>query len=122
MHLTTGVINPDTTATIDLVNPLRTSMTFLGQDIDFAPFYFAEPKDLSETIRAGIADGTIQNLFLVLQIPGAPFPGVSNQPPLIGVSNQLPILGRSYLSTNGGLTFTRRNDFNFRFSMILSER
>ena len=119
--LTTGVINPDTTATIDLVNPLRTSMTFLGQDTDFAPFYFAEPKELSETIRAGIANGTIQNLFLVLQIPTAPFPGVSHQPPLIGISSQAPILGRSYLSTNGGLTFTRRNDFNFRFSMILSQ-
>ena len=119
--LTTGVINSDTTATIDLVNPLRTSMTFLGQDTDFAPFYFSEPKELSETIRAGIADGTIQNLFLVLKIPAAPFSGVSNQPPLIGLSNQAPILGRSYLSTNGGLTFTRRNDFNFRFSMILSE-
>ena len=118
--LATGVINPDTTATIDLANPLRTSVTFLGQDTDFAPFYFAEPKELSETIHAGIAAGTIQNLFLVLQIPGPPFPGVSNQPPLIGVSNQPPILGRSFLSTNGGLTFTRRNDFNFRFSMILS--
>lgn len=118
--LTTGVINPDTTATIDLANPLRTSVTFLGQDTDFAPFYFAEPKELSQTIHAGIAAGTIQNLFLVLQIPGPPFPGVSNQPPLIGVSNQSPILGRSYLSTNGELTFTRRNDFNFRFSMILS--
>ena len=119
--LTTGVINPDTTATIDLANPLRTSMTFLGQDGDFAPFYFAEPKQLSETIRAGIADGTIQNLFLVLKIPGEPFPGVSNLPPLIGFSNQPPILGRSYLSTNGGLTFTQRNDRNFRFSMIFSE-
>lgn len=118
--LTTGVINPDTTATIDFANPLRKSVTFLGQDTDFAPFYFAEPKELSETIHAGIAAGTIQNLFLVLQIPGPPFPGVSNQPPLIGVSNQSPILGRSYLSTNGGLTFARRNDFNFRFSMILS--
>ena len=119
--LTTGVINSDGTAAIDLVNPLRTSTTFLGQDTDFAPFYFSEPKELSETVRAGIANGSIQNLFLVLQIPAAPFPGVSHQPPLIGVSNQAPILGRSYLSTNGGLTFTRRNDFNFRFSMIFSE-
>ena len=119
--LTTGVINPDGTATIDLVNPLRTSTPFLAQDSDFAPFYFAEPKLLSETIRAGIANGTIQNLFLVLKIPGAPFPGVSNQPPLIGVSNEAPILGRSFLSTNGGITFTRRNDFDFRFSLLLSE-
>lgn len=119
--LTTGVINPDSTATIDLINPLRTSTTFLAQDRDFAPLYFADPKDLSETVRAGIANGTIQNLFLVLQIPAPPFPGVSNQPPVIGVSNQAPLLGRSYLSTNGGITFTRRNDFDFRFSMIFSE-
>jgi len=119
--LTTGVINPDSTATIDLVHPLRTATTFLGQDTDFAPFYFTEPKDLSETVRAGIADGTIQNLFLVLQIPQPPFPGVSNQPPLIGLSNQAPIRGRSYLSRDGGVTFTRRNDFDFRFSMIFSQ-
>ena len=119
--LAKGVINPDTTATIDLVTPLRSSVAFLGQDTDFASFYFSEPKDLSETIRLGIADGSIQNLFLVLQIPPAPFPGVSNQPPLIGLSTQAPILGRSFLSTNGGVTFTRRNDLNFRFSLIASK-
>lgn len=119
--LATGVINSDGTATIDLANPLRTAPMFLAQDTDFSPFYFSEPKELSETVRAGIADGTIQNLFLVLQTPGPPFPGVSHHPPLIGVSNQPPILGRSYLSKDGGLTFTRRNDFNFRFSMIFSE-
>lgn len=118
--LTTGVINPDTTATVDLANPLATSLSFLAQDTDFSPFYFPEPKELSETIRAGIANGTIQNLFLVLEIPPAPFTGVSNQPPLLGLSTQAPILGRSFLSTNGGLSFTRRNDLNFRVSLILS--
>jgi hypothetical protein len=119
--LAKGVINPDTTATIDLVTPLATSSGFLAQDTDFAPFYFKNPQDLSEVIRLGIADGSIQNLFLVLQIPPAPFAGVSNQPPLIGLSAQAPILGRSYLSTNGGATFTRRNDLNFRFSLIASQ-
>ena len=119
--LAKGVINPDTTATIDLVTPLDRSIAFLGQDTDFAPFYFKNPHDLSETIRLGIADGSIQNLFLVIQIPPAPFVGVSNQPPLIGLSSQAPILGRSFLSTNGGATFTRRNDFNFRFSLIASQ-
>lgn len=119
--LTTGVINADTTATIDLVNPLATSVTFLAQDLDFAPFYFKNPHDLSEIVRLGIASGSIQNLFLVIQIPSAPFPGVSNQPPLIGLSSQAPIMGRSFLSTNGGLTFNRRNDFNFRFSLIASQ-
>ena len=118
--LTTGVVNPDTTATINLATPLDSSVTFLAQDTDFAPFYFKNPHDLIEGIRTGIADGSIQNLFLVIQIPPSPFPGVSNQPPLIGLSSQAPIRQRSFLSTNGGLTFTRRNDFNFRFSMVAS--
>ena len=119
--LAKGVINPDTTATIDLVNPLDRAIMFVGQDTDFAPFYFKNPQDLSETIREGIADGSIQNLFLVLQIPPTPFAGVSNQPPLVGLSTQAPILGRSFLSTNGGATFSRRNDLNFRFSLIASQ-
>jgi Matrixin len=118
--LTTGVINPDTTATVDLANPLATSIGFLGQETDFSPFYFADPKDMSETIRLGIANGTIQNLFLVIQIPNSPFPGVSNQPPLLGLNTTGTIFGRSFLSTNGGLTFNRRNDLNFRVSLVLS--
>ena len=120
--LTTGVINPDTTATVDLLNPIDTATGFLGQDTDFAPFYFKNPHLIGEQVRLGINAGTIQNLFLVLQIPTTtPFPGVSNQPPLIGLSTQAPILGRSFLSTNGGLTFNRRNDLNFRFSLLISE-
>ena len=119
--LATGTINPDTTATINLATPLDTSVTFLGQDTDFAPYYFKNPHDLSENIRLGIANGSIQNLFLVLQILPAPFPGVSNQPPLIVLNTQAPIQGRSFLSTNGGLTFNRRNDVNFRFSLVASQ-
>lgn len=119
--LTTGVINPDTTATIDLANPLASESLFVAQDLDFSPFYFKNPHDLSERIRAGIADGSIQNLFLTIQIQSAPFAGVSAQPPLLGLSTQAPILGRSFLSTNGGLTFTRRNDLNFRIGMVASQ-
>lgn len=118
--LAKGVINPDTTATIDLANPIATSLTPVGQDTDFAPFYFKNPHEISKDIRAGIADGSIQNLFLVLQIPAPPYGGVAAQPPLIFLSTQAPILGRSFLSTNGGATFTRRNDVNFRFSMVAS--
>ena len=119
--LTTGVINPDTTATINLATPLDSSITFVAQETDFAPYYFKNPHDLSEVIRLGIADGSIQNLFLVLQIQPAPFAGVSNQPPLIGLSTQAPILGRSFLSTNGGVTFNRRNDLNFRIGLVASQ-
>ena len=119
--LTTGVINPDTTATINLATPLDSNVTFVAQDTDFAPYYFKNPHDLSEVIRLGIADGSIQNLFLVLQIPPAPFAGVSAQPPLIGLSTQAPIMGRSYLSTNGGVSFSRRNDLNFRIGLVASQ-
>jgi hypothetical protein len=119
--LAKGVINPDTTATIDLATPLASETLFVAQDLDFSPFYFKNPHDLSETIRLGIADGSIQNLFLVIQILPAPFAGVSGQPPLLGLSTQAPILGRSFLSTNGGLTFTRRNDLNFRVGMVASQ-
>lgn len=118
--LTKGVINTDTTATIDLVNPLASEIVFVGQDTDFSTFYFKNPHDLSETVRLGIADGSIQNLFLVVQILPSPFAGVSNQPPLLGLSTQAPILGRSFLSTNGGATFTRRNDLNFRIALVAS--
>ena len=93
----------------------------MAQDVDFAPFYFKNPHDLSEIVRAGIAAGSIQNLFLVIQIQPAPFPGVSGQPPLLGLSTQAPIQGRSFLSTNGGLTFNRRNDLNYRISLIASQ-
>jgi hypothetical protein len=119
--LTTGSINPDTTANIDLLNPLAVESGFVAQDTDFAPFFLHEGEEIAETVRAGIAAGTISDLFMVLQIPSAPFPGVSGQPPLIGLSTQAPILGRSYLSIDGGATFTRRNDLNFRFSMGWSE-
>jgi hypothetical protein len=119
--LTTGVINPDTTATIDLVNPLASETLFVAQDLDFSPFYFKNPHDLSEIVRLGIANGSIQNLFLVIQIQPSPFAGVSAQPPLLGLSTQAPINGRSFLSTNGGLTFNRRNDLNYRVSLIASQ-
>jgi hypothetical protein len=120
--LATGVINPDGTATIDMLNPIDRAAGFVGQDLDFAPFYFKNPHLIGRQVREGINAGTIQNLFLLLQIQTTtPFPGVSNQPPLIGLSSQVPILGRSFLSTNGGVTFNRRNDFNFRVSLIISE-
>lgn len=120
--LTTGVINPDNTATVDLANPLDRATGFLGQDADFAPFYFKNPHVLGKKIRKGIEDGDIQNLFLVLQIPtSTPFPGVSGQPPLIGLSSIAPIFGRSFISNDGGATWIQIPNFNFRFSLVIGE-
>ncbi|HEX2272026.1 MAG TPA: matrixin family metalloprotease [Pyrinomonadaceae bacterium] len=121
--LAKGTINPPgNTATIDLANPLDTAPVFLGQETDFAPFYFKNPHDLSERIRAGLADGSIENLFLVLQIQGTtPFPGVTGQPPLVGLNSTGTIFRLSFLSLDAGATFQVRNTQNFRFSLIMSE-
>jgi hypothetical protein len=120
--LAKGVINPDNTATIDLANPLDRANGFLGQDNDFAPFYFKNPHVLGKKIRDGIESGDIQNVFLVLQIPTTtPFPGVSAQPPLIGINTVAPLFGLSFFSDNGGVTFGRLPQFNFRFALVISE-
>ena len=69
----------------------------------------------------------IDNLFLVLRVPTTtPFPGVSATPPLIGLDggvavNDVPIFGLSYISDDGGTTFNRVPNFNFRFSLRLAE-
>lgn len=118
--LTTGVVNADGTASIDLANPLELAEGFVGQDGDFANFYFQEPQDLGRTVRAAMASGAIQNLFIVLQIPTSlPFPGVSGQPPLVGLTSGAPIIGRSFLSSNLGATWTRQTTFDFMISLLL---
>jgi hypothetical protein len=119
--ITTGVVNPDGTASLDLANPLVRSQGFIGRDGDFAPLFAHHPGLLGRRVRQGIDAGTIENLFLVLKIPTTtPFPGVSGQPPLIGLNTTGTIFGFSFLS-NDGVTFTRRTDLNFMFSLVLSE-
>lgn len=119
--LTTGVVNPDNTATIDLAHPLESKSGFIGQDNDFAPFYFNDPWSVGKKVIKGINNGSIQNLFMVLQVPTTtPFPGVSAQPPLIGLSTGGPNPRLAFTSDNGGTTWTRRNDINFRFSLVLT--
>jgi hypothetical protein len=120
--LTTGTIDATgATASIDLAHPLARKTSFLAQDSDFAPFHFATPRLLGHVVREGIANGTIQNLFLVLKLGNPPFAGISGQPPLIGLSSAAPILGLSYLSDDGGVTFNRVNNFNFMFSLVLAD-
>jgi Matrixin len=127
--LTTGTVN-GTTATIDLNHTLAQKSGFVGQDNDIAPFYFNFPRTLGAVVKKGIERGTIQNLFIVLQVPTTtPFPGVSGLPSLIGLDgagtpnglpNDAPITGFSFISDDGGATWTQVPNFNFRFSLVTS--
>jgi hypothetical protein len=117
-------------ATIDLAHPLAQKNNFIGQDGDLSPFYFLTPRLLGAAVLKGIERGEIQNLFIVLQVPTTtPFPGVHGLPPLIGLERRLPndppndpqIFGFSFVSNDGGATFVRVPNFNYRFSLILSK-
>lgn len=124
--LTTGTVNPDGTATLNLANPIDRVSDFVGQDNDVAQLFLRHPRLVGAIIRWGINLGLIDNLFIVLRVPTAtPFPGVTGVPPLIGLDggvavNDVPIAGRSYTSADGA-TFTPNATFNFMFSLILSE-
>ncbi len=124
--LVTGTVS-GSTATLDLAHPLAKVTHFIGQDNDFAPFYFPLPDLLGALVRAGINHGTIQNLFIVLRLPTTtPFPGVSGLPPLIGLDggvsgNDAPIFGYSYVSTDG-VTWNQVTNFNFRFSLVMAPK
>ena len=124
--LATGSVS-GSNALIDLSDPLGRVTGFLGQDSDFAPFYLKNGHELGKRVMRGIADGSITDLFMVLRIPTTtPFAGVSGQPPLIGLDggvtpNDVPIAGLSYVSSDGGATFVQNTQFNFRFSLVLSE-
>ncbi len=123
--LVTGTVS-GTTATLDLAHPLAKVTNFVGQDNDFAPFYFPFPDLLGRLVKQKIASGQIKNLFMVLRVPTTtPFPGISGLPPSIGLdggnaTNDVPINGLSYLSTDG-VTFNQVNNFNFRFSLIVTK-
>ena len=124
--LTTGTVNPDGTASVDLATPLSRVTDFVGQDTDFARLIFDDPARLGARVRRDINRGRIQNLFLVLRVPTTtPFPGASALPPLIGLDgdaggNDGPIFGLSYFSNDGGVTFRQRTDTNFMFRLVLS--
>jgi hypothetical protein len=124
--LVTGTVS-GSTATLDLAHPLARVTRFIGQDNDFAPFYFPLPDLLGKVVRRGIDHGDIQSLFIVLRLPTAtPFPGVSATPPLIGLdggnaTNDVPIFGYSYTSTDG-VTWNQVTNFNFRFALVVAPK
>lgn len=118
--LTTGTVS-GTSAIVDLAHPLAKVTGFVGEDDDFAPFYFPFPDLLGRQVKQQIASGQIQNLFLVLRLPTrTPFPGVSAQPPTLWLDAGVPAYGLSYISDDG-VHWSQRTDVNFRFSLVVAK-
>jgi hypothetical protein len=116
--LTTGTVSR-AALTVDFANPLAVATGFVGRDNDFAYLHVDNPRRLGRVIRRAIERGTIENLFLVLQLPTTtPFPGVSGLPPLIGVT--LPGTFQGSWISDDGVTFALQ-PVDYRFSLVLSE-
>lgn len=106
-------------AQLDLGFPLARSKPFIGQDNDDAPWYFAFPRLLGELLRQKIDRGEIQDVFLVLEGPKEPLPGVSQRGPFLGIDEAAPFAGRSFSSTDG-VIFRREEGADFLFGLLLS--
>ncbi len=119
--ITTGVVNRDGTATVDLERPLAEQAPFVGQDGDFTPLYVDDPATLGVRVRMEVQLGRISDLFLVLQLPEGPFPG--GMPPLVGIDEfeggGEP--GFSFMSVDGGVRLAPAGIGNWLFALVASE-
>ncbi|MFN7963742.1 MAG: hypothetical protein U0002_20940 [Thermoanaerobaculia bacterium] len=119
--LTTGRTLPDGSARLDLEHPLLSERGFAGADLDFAPLWAENPRELATRLRRELEHGQ-DDLYLVLQLPQGPFPGPSGTPPQIGLDggpgNDVPIAGNSFVS-HDGRRFLPDPDHNFLFQLVL---
>jgi hypothetical protein len=127
---TTGTIDPATGAitSVNFADPIEREAPLEAKENDHTPWFFKNPHVTGRRVADLIASGTDQ-FFIIVRVPQAPFPGVSNFPPLIGIDgptnvpatpNDVPNFGLSYFSDDGGATWTRREDFNFRFGLTIA--
>ncbi len=141
--ITTGEVKPDNTAAVNVDQPLVEVKNFVGQDRDFTPLYLDNLIEVTETIRTGLQQNTIDSLFLVLQFPVEPTPPETEpEIPQLGLdgfiegliddNDDVPALGLSFISSDDGRTFIPAaefirqhtlavGDFNIMFGLILSE-
>jgi hypothetical protein len=121
--LTTGRVQLDGRARLDLDRPLERQAPFIGQDDDFANLFFRSPRSLTREVERLLRRGSFEGLFLVLRVPRTqPFPGISRRPPLIASDRAAPgepPRGRSFLSTDGRDFLPVVQD-DFRFELVVS--
>jgi hypothetical protein len=116
--LAAGRLRADGTASVELDNALLHREDFVGRDTDFARLEPEDARRLTDSVRAGIAGGTIGDLFLVLRVPReTPFPGFHHAPPEIGLDSGTPAFGLSYSSLDGRIWTPAAG--NYLFKLIL---
>jgi hypothetical protein len=117
--LTTGTLNPNGTANVDVRHPLARDNDFVGHSFNFTPLFFDNPKTLTRTVRSLLRHSKSESLFLVLRVPRGPFPGFHATPPLVG-QDLGPANGFSYTSQDGH-TFRPTSGVNFLFKLVISD-
>lgn len=96
---------------------LRKEKAFTGQDTDSATMFFkGNPRVLAAQIVDDITSGEYDDLYLILELNDGPFPGVSATPPVVGLD--LNTSGSSYISDDGGATFSPIIGLNFVFDLV----
>jgi len=127
-ELTRCEVPGDGTLRVDRRHPFRRQRPFVGQDSDFAALFFSNPRALTRQIEWEIRRGRLAALCLVLEVPEAPFPGVTGLAPLIGLdgdltpggpNNDVPIFGLSFSSADGE-SFAVDARFNYLFALRLA--
>src|SRR5262249_4163296 len=66
---TTGVVNADGSATIDLAAPIERQLNFVGRDFDFAPLWFTNPIGVTQRIRRELGRSKATDSSPVLPLP-----------------------------------------------------
>jgi hypothetical protein len=117
--LTTGNLNADGTADVDVRHPLARQADFVGHNFNFTPMFFGDAKTLTATVLSRMRHFKSEHLFLVLRVPRGPFPGLHATPPLVG-QDFGPANGYSYTSRDGH-TFRPTSGANFLFKLVVTD-
>jgi hypothetical protein len=119
--LTTGTVQPDGTASVDLEHPLARVRDLVGRDVEFTPVFFDNAVGLGRRVAHGIARGEIDDLFLVLAIPPPPYPGPSGKPPLVGFTCHFGVPDTLSYFTLDGVTFQPLTNCESLLLLIVAE-
>ena len=104
-------------AVLDLDDPFVEEEDFIGQDNDYATFYFEKPRQVAGQLRTAAIQG-VTHVFVVLEINDT---FLGNFPPFVGFDDdRADLFGRSFVSTNGGATFDPW-PLNFMYRLIFGE-